>query len=82
MPSLRESSPAQRFAAVTPHASTNIASGPARALFVGVGGDLVAVALDDVAVGFKNIASGAVLPLAVKRVNAANTTATDIVALF
>lgn len=53
-----------------------------RALFVGTGGDVAAVSADDDVVTFKNVPSGSVLPIRVKRVNSANTTAADFVALY
>jgi hypothetical protein len=74
--------PALGWYAVTPSDSTDLAT-PARALYVGTGGN---VALDDgdghTAVVFKNVASGAVLPVRAVRVRATSTTATDIVALY
>lgn len=82
MPTLRESNPSQSFVAVTPHDSTNITGGPVRSLYVGGAGNLVAVGLDDAAVTFVGVAAGTVLPIAVKRVNSTNTTATSIVGLL
>lgn len=70
-----------RFAAVTPHNSTNLPAG-VRGVYVGTGGNMVAVDLDDNAVTFSNIVGGTLLPLQVKRVNSTNTTASDIVALY
>jgi hypothetical protein len=76
--------PATNFLAVTPHNSTNFS--PARALYIGVAGDVTAVsiAIDgaETAVLFKNIPAGTILPIRTKRVNATGTTATDIVALL
>lgn len=76
--------PATNFLAVTPHNSTNFAQ--ARALYVGVAGDVAAVANDitgaETAVVFKNVPAGTILPIRTKRVNATGTTATDIVALL
>ena len=76
--------PAINFAAVTPHNSTDFA--PARALYVGVGGDVAAVSRDltgaETAVVFKNVPSGTILPVRCRRVNSTGTTATDIVALY
>lgn len=81
MPTIRETSPAQTFAAVTPHDSTNLTT-IARALYVGTGGDVVIVGLDNVAVTFKNVPSGTLLPCVARRVNATGTGAQDIVALY
>jgi hypothetical protein len=53
---------------------------PARALYVGTGGDLAVVMFDGSALIFKNVSSGSILSIAVKRVAAA-TTAADIIGL-
>ena len=78
--------PARSFAAVTPHDSTDFAGGAAAALFVGVGGDVVVVGVEDsdgaVVETFKNVASGTILPVRCRRVNATSTTATDFKALY
>ena len=78
--------PARSFAAVTPHNSTDFVGGAAAALYVGVGGDVVAVGVDNnngvVAETFKNVMSGTILPIRCRRVNATGTTATDIKALY
>jgi hypothetical protein len=78
--------PARSFAAVTPHDTTDFAGGAAAALFVGVGGDVVVVGVEDsdgaVVETFKNVASGTILPVRCRRVNATDTTATDIKALY
>lgn len=68
--------------AITPHASTNFANGQARGIYVGVGGDVVLVAADGSIATFKNAPSGSVIPCAAIRVNAVNTTATNLVALY
>ena len=70
-----------KFVAVTPHDSTNLNGAPI-GLYVGGGGDLVAVGRDSAAVTFVGVAAGTVLPIAVKRVNSTSTTATSIVALY
>jgi hypothetical protein len=76
-----QSAPAVNWAAVTPHNSNNLPAG-CRALYVGGAGDIAVVGYDDVAVTFTGVVAGTILPLAAKRVNATNTTATLIVALF
>jgi hypothetical protein len=77
-----DAGPADNFAAVTKSDTDDLAAGPCRSLFVGVGGDVVAVTVADVAVTFKNVVSGATLPVIARRVNSTSTTATDIVALY
>jgi hypothetical protein len=81
-PRLTESFPAARFAAVSLSDTVNHTGGIARALYVGVGGDVVAVGPDDVAVTFKNVPTGALLPIATKRVNNTSTTATNLAVLY
>ena len=75
--------PARSFAAVTPHDTTDFAGGAASALF---GGNVVVVGVDNFAGAvvetFKNVASGTILPVRCRRVNATDTTATDIKALY
>lgn len=75
------SAPAISAGAVTTSDSTNLSSF-ARALYVGVGGNIAAVMPNDDVVTFSNVPTGTILPVRVKRVNATNTTATNIVALF
>jgi len=77
-----DSGPADTFAAVTKSDTVDLPGGPCRALFVGVAGDVVAVTCADVAVTFKNVVSGTLLPVIARRVNSTSTTATDIVALY
>lgn len=72
------STPARRAVAVTPDDNTDL-SIYAKALFVGVGGDIVAIPAgnaDNEAVTFKNCASGSVLPVMIRRVKNSSTTAT------
>lgn len=75
-----QTDPARQFAAVTPHDTTNFP--PCRALYVGTGGNLVAVDLNGTAVTFVTVQSGSVLPIQCRRVNSTNTTASNIVALY
>lgn len=74
--------PATRGVAVAPHDANALADVP-KALFVGVGGDIVARGLHDTAdVTFKNLASGSVLPFRARLVRATGTTAASILALY
>ena len=74
--------PATRGVAVAPH-DVNALSDIPKALFVGVGGDVVARGIADSAdVTFRNLASGSVLPFRAKFVRATGTTASAIVALY
>lgn len=77
-------STAVRAAAVTPNDDTDLTV-YAKALFIGVAGDVVAIPVgnaDDAPVTFKNCAAGSVLPVQVRRVKATSTTATNILALW
>lgn len=78
---LREMQPNDTFRAVTPSDTANIKSGPARALYIGGAGNVVAINENDVAVTFVGVPAGTILPIVTKRVNATDTTATNIVAL-
>ena len=74
--------PATRGVAVSPHDANALADIP-KALFVGVGGDLVARGVNDSGdVTFRNLASGSVLPFRARFVRATGTTAASIVALY
>lgn len=76
------SAPGLSFAAVTPSDSVDLAV-TARGLFIGTGGTTLTVigAADSAGVLFKNVASGTVLPICVKRVMSTGTNCADIVAL-
>lgn len=66
--------------AVTPSDSTNL-TGTARALYVGVGGNIVAI-IGGSPITFTNVQDGTILPIACTRINATSTTATNMVALY
>lgn len=72
--------PALNFAAVTPHASTEL-SYVSRALYVGTGGNVVAVNSAGAEVSFVGVPSGTILPIRTTRVDDTST-ASDIVALW
>ena len=73
--------PALNFLPVTPSDTVNLPA-TARALYIGSGGDVVAINGDGTAVTFASVQTGTILPIFTKRVNASSTTADDIVALF
>jgi hypothetical protein len=82
MASLADLACAGGCAAVTPSNTTRFAPG-ARALYVGGGGNVAVVPADGgAAVLFSNVPAGTFLPVRCLGVNATNTTATNIVALF
>lgn len=65
--------------AVTPSDSTDLPI-RGRGLYVGMTGDVAVVFNNDAVVVFKNIAAGYTHPICnIKRINATNTTATQIV---
>tara|TARA_R110002126_G_scaffold26132_4_gene88703 strand:- start:707 stop:970 length:264 start_codon:yes stop_codon:yes gene_type:complete len=67
--------------AITKSDTTNI-TGVARALYVGVGGIVVAVMQNGDAVNFTGVASGSIIPIRFVRINSTTTTATNMVALY
>jgi hypothetical protein len=74
--------PAHGGFAVTPHDTTLFdATRVVRALYVGVGGTVVALTSADQVLTFLNVPSGSILPVRCKRVNSTSTTATNIIAL-
>lgn len=73
--------PASNFVAVTPHDSTDLAN-VSRAIWVGGAGNVAAVTVAGTAVTFAGVPAGTLLPIRVSRINATNTTATDIVAVW
>ena len=77
--------PAYRAAAVTPNDTADLAETP-KAIYVGTGGDVTLVAVGAPAgaagVVFRNLPSGALLPVRARRIAATGTTAADFVALL
>lgn len=78
------SAPANEAATITPSDTVDIATGPTRGVYVGVAGDVTAVMAggSQATVLFKNVPTGVILPISVKRINATGTTATTMLALF
>lgn len=71
--------PSGKVFAVTPHNSTNFTK-EVRMLYVGVGGNIVVVNLDDSTTTFINVPGGTHIgPFFIKRVNSTSTTATSLV---
>jgi hypothetical protein len=75
-----DNGPARDFAAVTPDDATDLPY-PARRLYIGVSGDVVAISPKGVTATFKAVPVG-VLDVTVARVKLTGTTATNILALF
>lgn len=74
------SDPADNHFAITPSDSVNF-SFVTRGIYVGVTGDVAVVTKDGTAITYKNAVQGSVIPVRALRVNATNTTATDLVGL-
>ncbi len=72
--------PAAHAVAVTPSDSTNLTVA-AKALYVGVTGDVTVVTTNGDTTTFVAVPAGSVLPVQCTRVNSTLTTATSIVAL-
>ena len=68
-------------AAVTPHATDAQTLMPCDAVYVGTAGNLEVIMKNGTTVVFTGVKAGTVLPIGVNRVLAANTTASNIVAL-
>lgn len=81
-PSADVGDPVTNAAVVTPSDTADLAT-PARAVYIGTGGD---VSLDTVggesAIVFVGLQTGSILPVRTKRIRATATTATNIVALW
>jgi len=73
--------PAGYAATVTPSDAVNLTQN-ARALYVGVGGNITVNLLDDTSVVFANVPTGSILPVRAKRVLATGTTASSLIALY
>lgn len=79
--------PGQDAFAVTPSDTVSFSLGTnsnivARALYIGTAGNLVALTERGNLATFFNLTTATILPLMCKRVNATNTTASGIVALY
>lgn len=79
---VRLSDPANEAKPVTPNDDTDLDAG-CRALWVGVGGDLVMQGLDDSqAQTWKNVPAGSIVPFRAKKIMSTGTTADSILALY
>lgn len=74
-------SPARNIEVVTPHDSTDLAQ-PSRGLIIGVGGTLSVETVGGQSAVAMTVATGAVLPIMVTRVNNTGTSATNIVSMY
>ena len=67
--------------AITTSDTVDFAEGLTGALWVGGAGNVAAVMQNGTVVTFTGVTAGATLPIAARRINATNTTATNLVAL-
>lgn len=76
--------PAFKAYSVTPNDTTDLPNGDARALYVGVTGDICVITSGGTEVIFKAVPVGTVLPVRIARVKATGTAAAagDIIALL
>ncbi|HJR55352.1 MAG TPA: hypothetical protein VJ798_02140 [Rhizomicrobium sp.] len=72
---LRNDGLASDAVAVTP---SDTAENNCHGLYIGTGGDVAVKGIGGVAVTFRNVPAGTILPILVNRVMAANTTAANI----
>lgn len=63
---------------ITPHDSNEL-SYVTRSVYVGGGGDIVAVMASGAEVTLRNVVTGSFLPYRIKQIKATGTTATDII---
>ena len=68
--------------AVTPDDDNDLPDGVTRGVYVGVAGDVTLISESGSTITLKNLAAGILHPIAVTRIEATGTTATDIVALY
>ena len=73
--------PAQDHFAITPSNSTNF-NIMARAIYVGVGGDISLVSSRNNAVTYLAVPQGTVLPVVALRINSTSTTASSLIGLI
>ena len=74
--------PATQLRAITPNDGADLGH-PCRSIYVGTGGDIVVVAVDDsVSVTFTAVPQGTVLPVYAARVKSTGTTASNLIAMF
>ena len=81
LPTAKVTQQAIRAVAITPSNSVDLTVSGA-VVFIGVGGDVKVTTVSGDTAVFKNLASGSVLAVQVRRVWATGTTATDIIALY
>lgn len=81
LPANRLVGPYRYGEAVTPHASNDFTH-VSRAIYVGGAGDIAVVLVDNTVLTFKAVPVGTVLNVQARRVNAVNTTATLMLALW
>jgi len=72
---------ARKLLAITPNNDNDLVDVP-KALYIGVGGTLAVIAVDNTTSVSLTVQAGALLPIRVKRVLASGTSATGIVGLF
>jgi len=81
LPTGKVTQQAIRAVAISPSNSVDLTVSGA-VVFIGVGGDVEVTTVSGDTAVFKNLASGSILPVQVRRVWATGTTATDMVALY
>lgn len=75
-------SPIEKAESVTPNDTTDLPNIP-RALWIGTGGNIALVPKGQTTgVIIQNVPDGTLLPIRAKRITAAGTTATDIIAMW
>lgn len=73
--------PAEKYDAITPHDTNNLAT-PTRGLYVGVSGDVKVISIDGNDVTFAGLMAGTIHAISCTRVYATGTAATGIVGIY
>lgn len=69
------------WSAITPSDTVDLPQGVSMAIWVGGAGNVAAVMQNGAVATFTGVTAGTVLPIAARRINATNTTATNLMAL-
>jgi hypothetical protein len=77
-----DDAPAVKGTSVTASDSSQLSVSPCRAIYIGTGGNLQIKDAAGTILLFKNLGSGAILPVRATYIMATNTTAADIIALY
>ena len=81
LPVQTDERPSNKVVAITPSDTVSFTDGACRGIYVGVSGD-INIVVNGTASVFKNANAGSIIPVQATRVNATNTIATNLLALY